>query len=146
MGRPAREPTDIIFGNVRVLLDLADNYLIIQALRLRLLHHEVAKFSADLLRSSYIKQAQGRHAVTFNPGDRFMLHNPFLPKYEDGKRIVSVPTRLLKYWSGDFPVVRQPNQSNVVLDIKGNHYVAHVARVLRYTPFVPTHCPLTWLD
>ena len=67
-----------------------------------------------------------------------MLHTPFLPKYEDGKKVVSVPTRLLKRWSGDFAVIRQPNQSNVILDIKGNHYVAHVARVLKYTPFVPT--------
>jgi hypothetical protein len=67
-----------------------------------------------------------------------MLHTPFLPKYEDGRKIVSVPIRLLKRWSGDFLFVRQPNQSNAILDIKGSHYVAHVARVLKYTPFVPT--------
>jgi len=67
-----------------------------------------------------------------------MLHTPFLPKYEDGKKIVSVPTRLLKRWSGDFAVIKQPSPSNVVLDIKGTPYVAHVARVLRYKPFVPT--------
>jgi hypothetical protein len=44
----------------------------------------------------------------------------------------------LKRWSGDFAVIEQLNQSNVILDIKGNHYVAHVERVLKYTPFVPT--------
>jgi hypothetical protein len=67
-----------------------------------------------------------------------MLHTPFLPKHKYGKKVVSVPTRLLKRWSGHFAVVKQPNQSNVVLDIKGTHYVAHVARVLKYVPFVPT--------
>jgi BolA protein len=52
MGRQAREPTDIIFGNVSVLLDLADNDMITHPLRLRQLHDEVSQFSADLLRAS----------------------------------------------------------------------------------------------
>ena len=99
---------------------------------------EVRQFSADLLRDAYNKQAQGRHAVRFESGDRVMLHTPFLPKYEDGKKIVSVPTRLLKRWSGDYAVIKQPSPSNVVLDIKGTPYVAHVARVLKYKPFVPS--------
>jgi transposase InsO family protein len=93
MGRQAREPTDIIFGNVSVLLDMADNDMVTHPLRLRQIHDEVSQFSADLLRASYIKQAQGRHAVRFEPGDRVMLHTPFLPKCEDGKKVVSVPTR-----------------------------------------------------
>ncbi len=67
MGHPAREPTNVIqFGNVSVLLDLADNYMITQPLRLRQLQDEVSQFSADLLRASYIEQTQDRHAK-FSP-------------------------------------------------------------------------------
>jgi hypothetical protein len=109
--------------------------MINQPLKLRQMYDEVRQFAADLLCDSYNKQAQGRHAVTFEVGERVMLHTPL---YEDGKKIVSVPTRLLKRWSGDFAVIKQPSPSNVVLDTKGTPYVAHVARVLRYKPFVPT--------
>jgi hypothetical protein len=49
-----------------------------------------------------------------------MLHTLFLPKYEDGKKIVSVPTRLLKRWSGDFAVLKQPNRSNAGVRYQGH--------------------------
>jgi hypothetical protein len=58
MARQAREPTDIIFGNVGVLLDLANNDMITHPLRLRKIHDEVNQFSAAA--ASLIYQAGSR--------------------------------------------------------------------------------------
>jgi hypothetical protein len=38
----------------------------------------------------------------------------------------------------DYAVIKQPSPSNAVLEITGTNYVAHVARVLKYKPFLPT--------
>jgi hypothetical protein len=52
MGRPVREPIDLIFNKVGVSFDLADNEMINQPVRLRQMYDEVRQFSADLLRDS----------------------------------------------------------------------------------------------
>jgi hypothetical protein len=50
MIRPIREPTDLIFDNLDVLLDLTDNKMLTQPLRLRQIKDEVSQFSATLSR------------------------------------------------------------------------------------------------
>ncbi len=99
------------------------------------MYDELSQVCADLLRTSYIKQVQGRHAVTFEPGDRVMVLTYFLPKFENSKKIVSVPTRLLKSCSGDFHVLVQLNSRNFILDIKGINYATYLSCLLKYKPF-----------
>ena len=68
-----------------------------------------------------------------------MLHTPFLPKHEDGRKVVNLPTRWLPRWTGAHSVIKQHNPNNVIIDVGGQEYIANVSRVLAYKPFIPAY-------
>ena len=50
-----------------------------------------------------------------------MLHTPVIPIYESGERVVGVPTKMMKRWTGPWDVSGMISDNEVEIKVKGRN-------------------------